>query len=123
MEHVEVLLGLRHHAVVGRHRQQHQVDAMCARQHVADKPLMAGNVHDAGAGGVGQREVGEAQIDRDAALLFLLEPIGVLAGQRLDQRGLAVIDMAGGTDYGVCDGSHRRRSKPFNTVLRAAPRL
>ena len=54
MEHVEVLLGLRHHPVVGGDREQHQVDTMGARQHVADEALMARDVNHAGARAVGQ---------------------------------------------------------------------
>ena len=104
MEDVQMLLALRHHAVVGRDGEQHQVDAMRARQHVADEALMAGDVDDARARAVGQGEVGEAQVDRDPALLFFLEAVGVLAGQRLDQRGLAMVDMTGGADDGVGDG-------------------
>ncbi len=49
-----MLLALRHHAVVGRDREEHQVDAMRARQHVADEALMAGNVDDPRARAVGQ---------------------------------------------------------------------
>ena len=45
----------------------------------------------------------EAQLDADAALLLLLEPVGVGAGQRRDQRGLAVIDVAGGAEDVVAD--------------------
>ena len=108
MQDVEMLLGLRHHAVVGRDGEQHQVDAVGAGEHVADEALVAGDVDDAGASAVGQREVGEAEIDRNPALLFFLEAVGVLAGERLDERSLAVIDMAGGADDGVSSGrSHR----------------
>ncbi len=103
VEDVEMLLGLRHHAVVGRHGEQHEIDAVGAGEHVADEALVAGDVDDAGAGVVGQGEVGEAEIDRDAALFFFLEAVGVLAGERLDERGLAVIDVAGGADDGVGD--------------------
>jgi hypothetical protein len=46
-------------------------------------------------------EVREAEIDRDAALALLLQPIGVDAGQRLDERRLAVVDVAGGADDDV----------------------
>jgi hypothetical protein len=42
--------------------------------------------------------VGEAQIDRDPARLFLFEPIRIGAGQRLDQRALPMIDVPGGSD-------------------------
>ena len=104
MEDVEMLLALRHHAVVGRDGEQHEVDSVRAGQHVADEALMAGDVDHARARAVGQGEVGEAEIDRNPALLFFLEAVGVLAGERLDQRGLAVIDMAGGADDGVGDG-------------------
>ena len=108
MQDVEMLLGLRHHAVVGRDGEQHEVDAVRAGEHVADEALVAGDVDDAGAGAVGQREVGEAEIDRNPALLFLLEAVGVLPGERLDQRGLAVIDVTGGADDGVGGGRGHR---------------
>ena len=40
-------------------------------------------------------------------LLFLFEAVGVLAGERFDERGLAVIYMTGGADDGVGDvGGH-----------------
>ena len=38
----------------------------------------------------------EAEIDRDPARLFLRQPIGVGAGERFDQRALAVINVPGG---------------------------
>jgi hypothetical protein len=43
-------------------------------------------------------EMGEADVDRDAAGALLLPAIAVDAGERLDQRGLAVIDVARGAD-------------------------
>ena len=45
-----------------------------------------------------RREMGEAEIDRDAARLFLRQAIGIDPSERLDQRGLAVIDVAGGRE-------------------------
>src|SRR5271169_5635102 len=103
MKDIEMLLALRHHAVVRRDREQHQVDAVRAGQHVADETFVAGDVDYAGAGAVGQREIGEAQVDRNPAFLLFLEAVGVLAGERLDKRRLAVVDMAGGADDGVGD--------------------
>ena len=47
---------------------------------------------------VRRRQIGKAEIDRDAARFLLLQAIGIDAGQRAHQRGLAVIDMAGGAD-------------------------
>src|SRR5260370_14359264 len=108
MQDVEMLLRLRHHAIVGGDREQHEIDTVRAGEHVADEALVPGDVDDTGASAVGQGEVGEAEIDRNPALLFLLEAVGILAGQRFDKRGLAVIDMTGGADDGVSDGgSHR----------------
>ena len=45
----------------------------------------------------------EANIDSDAAALFFVEAVGVNAGEGLDQRGLAVINVSGGADD---DGVH-----------------
>jgi len=98
MQDIEMLLALRHHTVVGRDREEHEIDPVRAGQHVADKALMSGHIDHAGAAAVGQVEVGEAQIDRDAALFLFLQAIGVVPGERLDQRGLAVIDMTRGAD-------------------------
>src|SRR5205823_1817630 len=43
-------------------------------------------------------EVREAELDGDAALLLLLQAVGVDAGERAHQRGLAVVDVSGGAD-------------------------
>ena len=43
-------------------------------------------------------EMGEPQVDRDAALLLFLPSIAIDAGKRLDQAGLAVVDVAGCAD-------------------------
>src|SRR6516225_7013944 len=70
---------------------------------------MTGDVHEAEAEGVfrgtGQIEMRESDVDGNAAPLLFLQPIGVDAGQCLDQCGLPVIDVAGGTDNG---GLHRK---------------
>ena len=112
MDDVQVLLGLRHDAVVRGHREEHQIDAVGAGQHVADEALVAGHVDDARLGAVRQRQVGEPQVDGDAAFLLLLEAVGVLAGKGLDQARLTVVDVAGGSDdvgHGV-PGSGRLRA-------------
>jgi hypothetical protein len=94
VQDVEVLLGLRHDPVVGGDHQQHQVDAVGPRQHVADEAFVAGHVDHARLAFAGI-EVREPQVDRDAALALLLEPVGVGAGERLHQRRLAVVDVSG----------------------------
>jgi hypothetical protein len=93
-----MLFGLRHDAVVGGDGKQNEVDAVSAGEHIFDKSLMSGHVDDARGSAIRQVEVGETQVDGDAALFFFFEPVGVLAREGFDQAGLAVIDMAGGAD-------------------------
>ena len=45
-----------------------------------------------------QLEPREAELDRDPALALLGQAVGVDAGERLDQRGLAVVDVTGGPE-------------------------
>ena len=63
---------------------------------------MAGDVNESQANlvaiGRWQLEVGKSNVNRDAAALLLFETIGVDAGESLNQRGLAVVDMSGGAD-------------------------
>ena len=71
-------------AVVGGDDQQREIDAADAGQHVAHEALVAGHVDEADrAAPSARRQVGEAEIDRDAARLFLRQAVGVDAGQRL----------------------------------------
>ena len=94
----QMLDGLRHDAVVRGDDQQHEVDAGRAGQHVVDEALVPGHVDEADGHAFAGRQIGEAEIDRDAARLLLLQAVGIDAGQRPHQRGLAVIDMARGAD-------------------------
>ena len=47
VDDVEVLLGLRHDAVVGGDGEEHEIDAVRAGEHVPDEALVAGDVDDA----------------------------------------------------------------------------
>ena len=98
---VEVLARLGLDGLVGGDDEEHQIDAADAGEHVLDEPLMAGHVDEAEAQRGRERQVREAEVDGDAAPLFLFEAVGVDAGERLHQRGLAVIDVAGGADDDV----------------------
>ena len=93
-EDIQVFAGLRHHAVVGGHDEDHAVHAAGAGDHGLDEVLMAGHVDDADLH-VGDLAGGEAEIDRHAPLFFLLQPVGFAAGEAFHQRGLAVVDMTG----------------------------
>ena len=92
---VEVLARLRLDGFVRRDDEQHQIDAAHAGQHVFDETLVTRHVHEAQPQGGRQLQVRETDIDGDAAALLLFQPVRVDAGERLDQRGLAVIDVAG----------------------------
>ena len=61
----------------------------------------------------GRVELGEAQVDRDAARLLLLAAVRVLAGEGPDERRLAVVDVAGRADdaRGMPQSRRARRSE------------
>ena len=59
--------------------------------------------------GAGRFEVGKADVDGDAAPLLFFEAIGIDAGERFDQRGLAVVDVPGGADDDGLHGSDDNR--------------
>ena len=94
----EVLAGLGHDRLVGGHHEEDGVQAVGPREHVADEALVAGDVHEGHDRGAAEGEVGEAQVDGDAALPLLLQPIRVGAGEGEDERALPVVDVAGGPD-------------------------
>jgi len=96
-----VLDRLGHDALVGGDHEKHQVDPGGARHHVLDELLVPRHVDDPEGAAALQGEGREAQLDRDAALLLLLEAVRVHAGQGLDERGLPVIDVAGGAENDV----------------------
>ena len=93
-----MLVRLRPRSLAGVDHEQEEVDAARARDHGADEALVAGDVDDREARAVGQLERRVAEVDRDPALVLLGQPVGVLAGQRLDERRLAVVDVTRGTD-------------------------
>jgi hypothetical protein len=93
-----VLARLRHRPVVGGHHQQHVVDAGGAGQHVVDQFFVARHVDEAQHGSVGQRRIGVTEVERDAARLLFRQAVGIDAGERLHQRGLAVVDVTRSAD-------------------------
>src|SRR5438552_16083319 len=87
---------LRHDPFVQRDHEQNRVDGTDARKHVPDEVLMPGDVDDAHLPAVGKAEPRESEIDRHATLALFTEPVRGDAGQRFDERRLAMIDMARG---------------------------
>jgi len=109
VEDLQMLDRLRLDAFGRRHDQQGRIDAGGAGQHVVHEPLVTGYVDEAELAAVAEIAVGITEVDGYAARLLLLEAIGVDTGQRLHQSGLAVIDMARGSDDHD-KGSSARRS-------------
>src|SRR5690606_20354795 len=85
-------------------------------EHVAQEAMVARHVDEADGPPRGQRGVGEAEIDRQTAPLLLGEAVRVGPRQRLDQRRLAVVDVAGGRD----DGHGARRDSASATTTSSA---
>ena len=98
VEDLRVLLGLRHPSFVRGNHEQRDIDRADPGEHVLHEPHMAGNVDEAHDLTRRQRAEREPEVDRQAARLLLREPIGVGAGEREDERRLAVIDVARGRD-------------------------
>ena len=71
LQHRQMLIGLRHDAVIGGDAQKRHVDAGGARDHLAHEALVARHVDHAHGASVGQLKLGKAELDGDAALLLL----------------------------------------------------
>ena len=97
-EHVhdlQVLLGLRLPSLVGGDDEQDQPHRADPREHVADEPLVPGNVDEADLAPRRQHAPREPEVDGQPAALLLGEAVRVHAGEAKDQRRLAVIDVPG----------------------------
>ena len=110
LDNREMLFGLRHDSFVRGNDEEGDVDAGRAGEHVLDEAFVTGDVDDAGLDAIGQRKRGEPEIDRDAAPFLFFPPIGIDPGERLYERGLAVVDMSRGADYEPAE-IHARRSQ------------
>ena len=116
-----MLARLRHHAVVGGDDHQEQVDAGRAGDHRAHEALVAGHVDDRHAPAGRQVEPGVAELDRDSPRPLLRQPIGVRTGERVDQGGLAVIDVTSGAERQRGLGRRGRGVTHRVALRRAAP--
>ena len=98
VEDCEMLPGLGHDRLVGCNDEKGQVDPAHAGEHVVHEPLVARHVDDADLVAPRQRQPGESQVYRHAPGLLFSEPVRVDSGQRLDQGGLAVVDVSCGAN-------------------------
>ncbi len=113
----EVLVRLRPGALARVDHEQEEVDPGRSGDHRADEPLVARHVDQREPPPVGQLERRVAEVDRDPALALLRQPVGVLAGQRPHEPGLAVVDVARRADgqrhrASIRPASRRTGSKP-----------
>src|SRR3954468_8037095 len=97
-----MFLRLRHPSVVRRDDQKREIDRADARNHVANKILVPGHVHDSNTKKLAvvrpDIKMGKAELDRNLTRLFFRESIGIDAGQGLDQRALPMIDVSRRSD-------------------------
>ena len=109
-----VLARLRHDAVVGRDDHEKRSMPVAPATIVRTKRSWPGTSTTESRGRrARQRRV--AELDRDAARLLLGgQPIGVDAGERRDERGLAVIDVTGSAE-----GQRRHRARARRTAAAA----
>ena len=95
VENREMFERLRHNPVIDGDCQKRKIDPTCAREHRVNEALVAWNINEADWRPRSRGHIGEAQINRDAAGLLILQPVASDARQRFDQSRLAVIDMTG----------------------------
>jgi hypothetical protein len=70
----------------------------CAREHVANETLVSRHVDEGDPDALPLR-VRESEIDRDPATLLFRKTVGVDSGQRVDERGLPVVDVPRRADH------------------------
>ena len=94
---IEMLAGLRHYSFIRCDDEQYQIDPACTGKHILYESLMTGNIDKADTDII-TFHLGETEIDGNAALFFLRQPIGIDTGQSFDQCGFTMIDVAGCAD-------------------------
>src|SRR5688572_19588117 len=81
---------------------------------------MTGNIDETHAEFSRHWKVSEAEVDGDAAAFFLLEAVGVDAGQRANQGGLAMVDMSGRTGDNILHAPAPHATTRFGVARPAA---
>src|SRR2546427_6806125 len=79
---VQVLMRLRHHRFIRSDDEHHQVNAPDSGKHVLDESFMAGNVDETNRCIRIQWKMRKTDIDRDTALLFLFQAVGINSCER-----------------------------------------
>ena len=96
-EDLQMLFSLWHPAVVRGDDEQREIDRPDTCNHVAHKIFVAGNIDNPNMKfftvGCVEIQFSESEIDRDATRFLFRQTVGIGAGERLDERALAVINM------------------------------
>ena len=79
-----MLKRLRHNSVIDGDCQKRKVDPACAREHRVDEALVPRDIDGSDRLPRSRRHIGEAQVNRDAAGLLVLQLVANNAGQGLD---------------------------------------
>lgn len=95
---IHVFTGLRHDPLVRGYGYKNSFHTRNPGDHVSDEPFVAGYIDKSDTPPPGRFEMGEPELDGDAPFFFLCEAIRVRPCDRFAERGLAVIDVTGGTD-------------------------
>src|SRR4029077_5502350 len=119
---IKMLARLRLDQFIRTNNQQHQVNPRSPCKHVFYESLMSPPVNEYLPPAFVFKK-GESQIDRDSAAFLFLQAVWMRAGQRLDQRGLSMIDMTCGPDDGAFDSitqdwTRKRRLPEFPELMR-----
>jgi len=93
-EDVQVFACLGHDSFVGSDHEHGKIESAGAGNHVTHETLVTRCVDNRGDTTIADVEMGESQLDGDSAILLFLESVGVHAGDGLDDRSLAVVDVA-----------------------------
>ena len=98
----KMFAGLRANGFVRGNHQQNEVDSRSSCKHVFYETLVPRHVHKTKAHAAFFQK-SEAKIDGDAAALLFLQAVRMRAGQGFNQRGFAVVNVAGGADDDVSE--------------------
>jgi hypothetical protein len=98
IEQGQVLERLCVRTVIGGDHQHRGIDLTRPDEHVADQLVVPRDVDEVELDPIVEREMGVADVDGHPAAPLLGEAVGVDAGERPEERGLAVVDVAGRAD-------------------------
>jgi hypothetical protein len=116
-DHLEVFPCLGHDAFLRSNHQQSKIYPGSACDHGVHQPLVTGHIHKVKLEVVGC-ELGEPEVNGDAAFLFLGKSVTIGAGEGLHQSGLAVIDVSSSSPN---DMSHELMVHPLARSPRNPP--